>query len=171
MWIVFVVILAATIGVYEYMRETDLFPPQAEPYKALVLSSALAAGVPWQIMAAEIMKESKWNPNAYNPDSGASGIAQFEPSTASPLGIDPWNPQSAIPGMANYLASLHKQLSSIGHPEWSYTLAAYDWGIGHVIRHLQAGVPPNQWPNETRDYVSVITKNSGVDQITAELFA
>lgn len=170
-WLIAVLIAAAGIGIYEFMQETALFPPEAEPYKALVLASALSAGVPWQLMAAEIGKESGWDPNIINPKSGAAGIAQFEPSTAAPLGINPMDPQSAIPGMAQYLASLHAQLSDQGYPQWSYTLAAYDWGIGHVLRELSLGTAPNLWPPETRDYVQVITSRSGVDQATAALFA
>lgn len=153
------------------MRETELFPPEAAPYKALVLAAAASAGVPWQMMAAEIGQESGWDPNIVNPRSGASGIAQFEPSTAGPLNIDPFDPESAIPGMANYLASLHTQLAARGFSQWSYTLAAYDWGIGNVERALSEGTPPSAWPPETRDYVQVITARSGIDQATAALFA
>lgn len=171
MWLALVVLIAAGIGVYEFMRETALFPPEAEPFKALVLASALSAGVPWALMAAEIGQESGWDPNIVNQASGATGIAQFEPATAAQLGVDPTDPQSAIPGMAQYLASLHAELSNQGFPQWSYALAAYDWGIGNVLRALNEGTPPNAWPNETRHYVQVITSRSGVDQATAALFA
>lgn len=171
MWLAIVVIFAAAIGAYEFMRETELFPPEAAPFKSLVLASAAASGVPWQMMAAEIGQESGWDPNIVNHASGATGIAQFEPATAAGLGVNPLDPQSAIPGMAQYLASLHAQLSDQGFPQWSYALAAYDWGIGHVLRALSDGVPPNAWPDETRHYVQVITSKSGVDQATAALFA
>lgn len=169
-WFIFAFILVS-IGIFEFMRETELFPPEASDYKSLVLASAASHGVPWQLMAAEIGQESGWDPNIINPASGATGIAQFEPATAASLGVDPLDPQSAIPGMAQYLASLHAQLSDQGFPQWSYTLAAYDWGIGHVLRALQDGTPPDEWPSETRHYVQVITSRSGVDQATAALFA
>ena len=171
MWIALVIVLAVGIGVYEIMRETELFPPEAAPFKALVLSAALSAGVPWEMMAAEIGQESGWDPNIVNSASGATGIAQFEPATAAQLGVDPLDPQSAIPGMAGYLAQLHSELSDQGYPQWSYALAAYDWGIGNVLHALNAGMPPNTWPQETRHYVSVITSRSGIDQSTAALFA
>lgn len=147
------------------------WPPESLPYKALVQSSAQNNGVPVALMAAEITKESGWNPNAYNANSGATGIAQFEPPTAADLGIDPTDPNQAIPAMAQYLASLNGTLSGMGYPEWSYTLAAYDWGIGHVERELSAGTSPSTWPTETRDYVRFITSASGVDTATAALFA
>lgn len=170
-WLIAVIAVGVGIGIYEFMQETKLFPPEAAPYKGLVLAAAAAHGVPWQMMAAEIGQESGWDPNIINPASGASGIAQFEPSTAAPLGIDPFDPQSAIPGMARYLASLHAQLASRGFSQWSYALAAYDWGIGNVERALQDGTPPSSWPDETRHYVQVITSRSGVDTATAALFA
>lgn len=147
------------------------FPPQAEPYKSLVSAAALAHGVPVALMGAEITKESDWQPDAYNPRSGASGIAQFEPLTAADLGVKPMDPTSAIPGMARYLAQLHAILSAKGYPQWSYTLAAYDWGIDNVLDALAAGRSPATWPPETRDYVSVITSDSGVDTATGILFA
>lgn len=147
------------------------WPPASAPYKALVQSSAQNNGVPVALMAAEITKESGWNPNAYNAKSGATGIAQFEPPTAADLGIDPTDPNQAIPAMAQYLASLNGTLSGMGYPEWSYTLAAYDWGIGNVQRALADGTPPSAWPSETRNYVRRITAASGVDTATAALFA
>lgn len=147
------------------------WPPASLPYKALVQSSAANNGVPVALMAAEISQESGWNPDAYNAASGATGIAQFEPATAADLGIDPRDPTSAIPGMAQYLAQLNGTLSAQGYPQWAYTLAAYDWGIGNVTRALSAGTPPSAWPSETRNYVRRITAASGVDTATAALFA
>lgn len=171
MWIFFTLIFGVFIVGSIIVEENKLFPPEAEPFKALVLSAALSAGVPWEMMAAEIGQESGWDPSIVNPASGATGIAQFEPATAAQLGVDPLDPQSAIPGMAGYLASLHRELSDQGYPQWSYALAAYDWGIGNVLHALNAGMPPNTWPQETRHYVSVITSRSGIDQNTAALFA
>lgn len=147
------------------------WPPQSLPYKALVQSSAQNNGVPVALMAAEITKESDWDPTVINPDSGAAGICQFEPPTAADLGVDPMDPNSAIPGMAQYLAQLNGMLSARGHPQWSYTLAAYDWGIGRVEKALAANQAPATWPKETRDYVRYITSMSGIDTETAALFA
>lgn len=146
-------------------------PPQATPYLPLIQSSASSAGVPWQLMAAEIEQESNFDPTAYNP-SGASGIAQFEPATAQSLNVDPWDPNSAIPGMANYLASLHSAIGNAGFSSnWALTLAAYDWGIGNVLRALTENLPYTSYPAETRHYVATITKNSGIDASIGAQFA
>lgn len=163
--------LAAGVGIYYVIEETKLFPPAATAFKSLVLAAASTYSVPWQLMAAEIAQESAWDPNAYNAASGATGIAQFEPATAAGLGIDPMDPNQAIPGMARYLSQLNTQLSAAGYSQWSYTLAAYDWGIGNVLNALENGVPPDEWPAETRDYVQRIAAASNIDTVTAQAFA
>lgn len=168
-WILLAIIVAEVVVIVT--EETNLFPPAAAPFKDLVMQSASYSGVPWQLMAAQIGQESAWDPNAYNASSGATGIAQFIASTAADLGVDPTDPASAIPGMANYMRSLYDQLSAAGYAQWSYALAAYDWGIGHVLNALNRGTPPDQWPPETRDYVTRITSKYGIDQTTAAAFA
>lgn len=153
------------------IEESKLIPAAGAAWAVLLKSTAQSSGVPWQLVAAEISQESGWNAQAFNAGSGAQGIAQFEPATASSLGVDPWNPYSAIPGMVHYLARLHTLLSTQGYAQWSYTLAAYDWGIGNVENALNNSVPENQWPQETRTYVQNITSASGIDTGTAALFA
>ena len=146
-------------------------PPEATPYLPLIQSSAATAGVPWQLMTAEIQQESNFDPRAFNP-SGASGIAQFEPATAKSLNVDPWDPNSAIPGMASYLAQLHNAIGNAGYtPSWALTLAAYDWGIGNVLNALAEQLPYTSYPAETRNYVAVITRNSGIDTALGAQFA
>lgn len=57
-----------------------------------------------------IGSESSFNPTAINPQAvngeHASGIAQFLPSTAAGLGVDPFNPTSSLYGAASYLSDL-----------------------------------------------------------------
>lgn len=47
-------------------------------------------------------------------------MAQFLPSTAAELGVDPWDPDSSINGAAAYLAQLYDQLGS-----WTAAVTAY----------------------------------------------
>ena len=101
-----------------------------KPYLALIQSSAQQYGIPWEIMAAEIMQESGADPQAYNSASGAVGIAQFMPDTAAQLGIDPTDPNQAIPAMAQYLAEIRDYINGkFGTYTWGQVLAGYDWGI------------------------------------------
>jgi hypothetical protein len=66
-----------------------------------------------------IASESSWNPYAVNPQptrSGeqAVGIAQFLPSTAQSLGVDPLDPYSALDGAARYLSQLTAKYGLLG---------------------------------------------------------
>lgn len=76
-------------------------PPQ---YADMVASASAKYGVDPAIVSAIIEVESGWNPEAYNESSGASGLGQFLASTAREEGVDPFNPASAIDGVAKYLA-------------------------------------------------------------------
>ncbi|MGA9853410.1 MAG: lytic transglycosylase domain-containing protein [Gammaproteobacteria bacterium] len=182
--IIEVVVLVALIagGIYLWLNQAEVSdleselegyepPLAAEPYLALIKSSASSNDVPWPLMCEELATESGFDPNATNP-SGAEGIAQFLPATAQSLGVNAMDPNSAIPGMAQYLASLYAQISAAGYGNsWALTLAAYDWGIGNVLNALSQGTPYDQWPQETQNYVYTITQNSGVDVATGEQFA
>lgn len=79
-----------------------------------------AYGVPAPLLAAQLQQESSFNPLAYNPLSGATGIAQFLPSTASSLGIDPTDPVQSIFGAAQYDAQLYQKSGS-----WLSALQSY----------------------------------------------
>jgi soluble lytic murein transglycosylase-like protein len=66
-----------------------------------------------------IASESSWNPYAINPQTTKSGeqaigIAQFLPSTAQSLGVDPLDPYSALDGAARYLSQLTAKYGLLG---------------------------------------------------------
>lgn len=79
-------------------------------YGPVADSAATRYGVDPGLFRRLIASESSWNPVAINPQSvsgeNASGIAQFLPSTAAARGIDPFNPNSALDGAAQYLSEL-----------------------------------------------------------------
>lgn len=129
------------------------WPSGSEPYQDLVTSSAQSAGVPVSILAWLLWKESRYNPAAVNARTGAQGIAQFMPATAADLGVDPFDPSSAIPGAARYMAGLYRSTGT-----WAQALAAYNWGIGNVQRKgLDAA------PAETVDYYTTILSKAGYE--------
>ena len=86
----------------------------------LIGSSAQQYGVPPSLLAAQLQQESGLNPFAVNPSSGAAGIAQFMPSTAGMFGIDPFQPQQAVPAAASYMSQLYQRTGS-----WLGALTAY----------------------------------------------
>src|ERR1700676_275039 len=57
-------------------------------------------GVDPNALKAIALQESSMNPNAVNPDSGASGIMGFTPANAKAYGINPLKPDEAIPTAA-----------------------------------------------------------------------
>jgi hypothetical protein len=86
---------------------------------------ASAYGVPVNLFNAVINAESGWDPNSYNTSSGATGIAQFLPSTAANAGygiapFDPTNSQSSLSAAAQYLSALYNSTGS-----WTGALNAY----------------------------------------------
>jgi len=94
-----------------------------EQYAPLVIKAAQAHSVPPAYLAWLLKQESGFNPRAVgiNTSSGrAQGMAQFMPATAKQYGVDPFDPESAIPGAARYLASLASK-----HGNWEQALARY----------------------------------------------
>ena len=94
-------------------RPVSALPPMALPksqYVAIAQQDAVAAGIPATYFVRQIEQESGFNPNAVSP-AGAVGIAQFLPSTAAGLGINPYDPIQALRGaatlMANYARHRH----------------------------------------------------------------
>jgi hypothetical protein len=82
--------------------------------------------------------------------SGAIGLGQLMPGTASGLGVDPRNIAENIGGSAKYLGSLLKMWEGRGDPI-GLALASYNAGPGNVSRY--GGVPPF---SETVNYVYFI---------------
>lgn len=129
-------------------------PPDqgAVPYYHLINDSAKKYDVPQNILYNLLARESMhFNPSVISGDLnspvGAQGIAQFMPSTAQGIGVDPLNPDEAIPAAANYLAQKYLQHGR----DWRMALAAYNAGSGNVNKY--GGVPPFK---ETQDYVKAI---------------
>ncbi len=118
-------------------------PPQ---YREPLLRSGGRWNVSPALLAAQLMAESGFDPNAGSP-AGAQGIAQFMPGTAAAYGLDnPFDPVAAIDAQAHLMSDLLRQF---GSPELA--LAAYNAGPGAVE-------PCNCVPGypETRAYVTRI---------------
>jgi hypothetical protein len=102
-----------------------------------------------------IRQESGFNPNSISA-AGAQGIAQFMPATAYDRGLtDPFDPAEALPKSAELLNELRDHFGNLG-----LAAAAYNAGPERVQRWL-AGKSP--LPQETIDYVRVITGHDAVD--------
>lgn len=97
-----------------------------QQYDAWIQESASKHGVPANLLSSLLDVESGYNPNAKS-EAGAVGIAQFMPSTAEEIGIDPTNPQEAIEGAARYLEEKYAKYGN-----WHQALEAYNGGDGNV---------------------------------------
>ncbi len=96
-------------------------------YRAALVRSAGKWNVSATLLAAQIMAESGFSPNAVSP-AGAQGIAQFMPGTAASYGLNnPFDPEAAIDAQAHLMSDLLRQFKSI-----PLALAAYNAGPGAV---------------------------------------
>ena len=113
---------------------------------------ATNAGISPVYFVRQITLESGFNPNAVSP-SGAEGIAQFEPSTAAGLGIDPFNPTQALKAAAQMMARYSSQYGG-----YDKALAAYNAGPA-TLQNAENSCGA-KWlscmPAQTQNYVSVI---------------
>ncbi len=144
---------AAQIDPTPQANDTEpLFLP-ASDYVAIARQAAASAGIPQDYFVRQINQESGFNPNARSP-AGAVGIAQFEPSTAAGLGIDPYDPIASLYGAARYMARLDNSYDG----DYAKALAAYNAGPPAVTRAVNNGGA--NWlaymPAETQRYVHAI---------------
>jgi len=96
-------------------------------FRAPLLTAAARWNVSAALLAAQLMAESNFDPNA-GSSAGAQGIAQFIPSTASAYGLrDPFDPVEAIDAQGHLMADL---LRKFGSPQLA--LAAYNAGPAPV---------------------------------------
>jgi soluble lytic murein transglycosylase-like protein len=112
--------------------------------------AARAGSLPPEFLAATLLQESAYDADAVS-SAGAIGLAQFMPSTAAGMGINPRDPDQAIGGAARLLDSYVRAYDGRYDDNYSAALAAYNAGPGTVAKY--GGVPP--YP-ETRDYIVLI---------------
>jgi hypothetical protein len=122
-------------------------------YVTLAEQDAIKYGISPVYFVNQIQQESGFDPYAQSP-AGAVGIAQFEPATAAAMGVNPYDPVSALDGAARFMASLSEEFNG----NYAMALAAYNAGPGAVQNAEQSC--GNAWlsclPAETQSYVSII---------------
>jgi len=107
------------------------------------------SGIDPRLALALFTVESAMDVDAIS-SSGAIGLGQLMPGTASGLGVDPYDSVQNINGAVKYLSSLLK-LWSGRSDQLSLSLASYNAGPGNVTRY--GGIPPF---SETVNYVFFI---------------
>jgi cell wall-associated NlpC family hydrolase len=141
---------------------TAAVPPWA--VQPLLAAAQTCPDITAPLLAAQLETESNWDPNAYNPQSKATGLAQFIPATWAVYGVDangdgtadPRDPADAIKTQAIYmchLVTIVKNAPGLIGDIVDLALAAYNAGPGNVLKF--GGIPPFQ---ETINYVTKIRK-------------
>jgi peptidoglycan DL-endopeptidase CwlO len=120
-------------------------------YLQTIEQAASSNAIPASLLSALLYHESRFEPSVVS-SAGAEGIAQFMPSTAAGMGVNPLDPTSSIEGAAQLLGSYTRQFGS-----YADALAAYDAGAGAVQRY--GGVPPYA---ETQAYVPAVLSLAGL---------
>ncbi len=122
-------------------HNTPLF---LQKYQQEIASAAKQHQLDPALLRAVIHAESAFNPKALSK-SGAAGLMQLMPDTASEVGVkNVWHQQQNIQGGASYLSSLLKRYKG----NIKLAMAAYNAGPGAVDKHQ--GIPPY---TETQVYV------------------
>lgn len=118
-----------------------------EKYKTIINNMANKYSVPANLIAGVINAESAYNQYAVS-GSGAEGLMQLMPTTASELGVkNSFDFAQNIEGGTKYLAQMLGKYNG----DSSKALAAYNAGAGNVDKYN--GIPPF---TETQNYVSKI---------------
>lgn len=120
-------------------------------YDDLIKSLSNEYHFDWRLIAAQINKESQFNPKAKSW-AGAKGLLQVMPRTAKEVGIsDLKNPENGLRAGIKYMAWIREQLSEelpADVKTW-FTLAAYNAGLGHLkdarILARKQGLNPDRW--------------------------
>lgn len=115
-------------------------------FREPITRAASRWNVPVNVLAAQLLAESNFNPLAVSP-VGESGIAQFMPGTAASYGLgNAFDPEAAIDAQARLMSDLLQQFGAV-----SLALAAYNAGPAPVS--ACSCVPPYA---ETQAYVARI---------------
>lgn len=125
----------------------------ASDYVSMARQAAQRAGINADAFVRQIQQESGFRTGAVS-GAGAVGIAQFMPATAASLGVNPYDPSSALNGAAQMMAGLSRQFGG----DYAKALAAYNAGGGAVQAAVARG--GGNWlaymPGETQHYVHII---------------
>ncbi|WP_448941122.1 peptidoglycan DD-metalloendopeptidase family protein [Micrococcus luteus] len=134
-------------------EEQMVVPPE---YQEAINAAARTANLPPGIIAAQLWTESRFDPRAVQPSSGALGMAQFLPDTWAAWGDgkDPFDPYAAIDTQGRYMAEQQRLTASLvtsDQQRIEFALAGYNAGHDVVLQY--GGIPPIE---ETTNYVRQI---------------
>jgi membrane-bound lytic murein transglycosylase D len=140
-------------------KSLEIFQSRAAPYLTMISDIFHHYGIPDEMKYLAVI-ESGLNTNAVSR-VGAVGTWQFMASTARLMGLDVTvhrddrrNFYKSTDAAAKYLSQMHGQLQN-----WLLVVAAYDCGLGGVMKAINASGTTNFWdlekylPEESRKHV------------------
>jgi len=145
------VVQAVGAGVKQSVKQARSHAPVAaggSSYRDIARQAALDAGIPVPYFLNQINQESGFNPNARGA-AGEVGIAQFMPSTAAGLGIDPSDPVQSLKGAAQMMGRYYR---SYGR-NYAMALGGYNCGGGCMAAALKYWNWGCHIPGSTRQYI------------------
>lgn len=144
----------------------EFIPDNANKYKRTLIRYAqhyYGIHAPVPVFAAQIHKESTWNPHAKSPY--AEGLSQFTPDTAKDVSKkypelvanEPLDPTWSIRAMLLYDLDLKTRVDAINEcNDWAFTFAMYNGGPGWIWREKnlaeEAGVDRNTYWNAVENF-------------------
>lgn len=128
-------------------------------FDSLFRKAAEEYGLGFSLLKAQAIAESGLDPYAVS-HVGACGLTQFMPKTWTEIMGDdasPFSASHAITAQGRYMSWLRRELKT---EDPRTLLAAYNWGIGNVKRHLKdyGRIVDKYLPMETQAYINRIAK-------------
>ncbi|MDR9415376.1 MAG: transporter substrate-binding domain-containing protein [Gracilimonas sp.] len=128
------------------------------PYDDMIKQVAEEYDIDWVMLTAVAAQESKFNPTSVSW-AGAVGIMQIMPrfSEISPDSL--YIPEVNIREGARILSSHLKHYSYMDSTnQWSFALATYNAGMGHVADARRLAIDHNKDPNEWKNVSEALLK-------------
>ena len=132
---------------------------QLSPYDSLIKVYAKTVGWDWKLLAAQISRESKFDPKAKSW-VGARGLMQVMPRTGKQYGISKlYDPNSNLKAGTKHILWLEKKWTHIEdeNERLKFILASYNVGDGHVRDAVKLaekhGADPNKWEDNVELYL------------------
>ena len=128
---------------------------KTDKYDSIINAAATKYGVSQNLIKAVVAKETggQFNADAYNKNSGASGLMQLTPITQKHLGVtNPFDAQENIFAGTRYL----KELLARYNGDVKLALIAYNYGPSYADEFYKKGWSDKDLPAETMDYYKSI---------------
>lgn len=161
---VIAVMLSAFFSVYLYVPK--FFGDSVYPlkYQSSIVKYSKECNVDPALVAAVIMQESRFNPDAVSP-AGAQGLMQFMPGTArtmaNELGVTSYNIFDPIISI-RFGACHIRDLLIKYNGNTDAALAGYNAGTGNADKWVRLGILGNIPFRETNNYVKKVTNYRNV---------